>query len=263
MRRATRSSTCCLTASVSTSFERHASPRETPMARAARSRRPSPRFLRSAVPFPTPRPGASLRGRRGSSRHRVGRGHGPLDHFWQTGPLMWGAAATSKGRGPVRPPFSGRERILVTSRITANGYRRGRAKARAEPTGRDTRAVRMTRFWQSDQTCWPSSRWWPRSPNGPARRAARWCHCDVSWAWSATTTSAEASDISSTRRTSRSRAGRSSASPRRSRRRWPGVRLALHHRVGRLEIGEASVAIAAASAHRADAFARAGTRSSG
>jgi molybdopterin synthase catalytic subunit len=35
---------------------------------------------------------------------------------------------------------------------------------------------------------------------------------------------------------------------------WPGVRLALHHRAGRLEIGEASVAIAAASAHRADAF---------
>ena len=37
--------------------------------------------------------------------------------------------------------------------------------------------------------------------------------------------------------------------------RWPGVRLALHHRIGRLEIGEASVAIATASAHRADAFA--------
>ena len=37
--------------------------------------------------------------------------------------------------------------------------------------------------------------------------------------------------------------------------RWPGVRLSLHHRIGRLEIGEASVAIAAASAHRADAFA--------
>ena len=36
--------------------------------------------------------------------------------------------------------------------------------------------------------------------------------------------------------------------------RWPGVSLALHHRTGRLEIGEASVAIAAASAHRADAF---------
>src|SRR6185503_14314896 len=37
--------------------------------------------------------------------------------------------------------------------------------------------------------------------------------------------------------------------------RWPGVRMALHHRVGRLEIGDASVAIAAASAHRADAYA--------
>jgi molybdopterin synthase catalytic subunit len=37
--------------------------------------------------------------------------------------------------------------------------------------------------------------------------------------------------------------------------RWPSVRLALHHRVGHLEIGEASVAIAASSAHRADAFA--------
>jgi len=37
--------------------------------------------------------------------------------------------------------------------------------------------------------------------------------------------------------------------------RWPGARLALHHRVGRLEIGEASVAIVAASAHRAEAYA--------
>jgi molybdopterin synthase catalytic subunit len=37
--------------------------------------------------------------------------------------------------------------------------------------------------------------------------------------------------------------------------RWPSVRLALHHRIGRLEIGEVSVAIAAGSAHRADAFA--------
>jgi molybdopterin synthase catalytic subunit len=36
---------------------------------------------------------------------------------------------------------------------------------------------------------------------------------------------------------------------------WPGVRVAIHHRTGRLAIGEASVAIAAASAHRADAFA--------
>jgi molybdopterin synthase catalytic subunit len=37
--------------------------------------------------------------------------------------------------------------------------------------------------------------------------------------------------------------------------RWPGVRLALHHRLGRLEVGEASVAIAARSAHRGDAYA--------
>jgi molybdopterin synthase catalytic subunit len=37
--------------------------------------------------------------------------------------------------------------------------------------------------------------------------------------------------------------------------RWPGARLALHHRIGRLEIGEASVAIAVASAHRGDAYA--------
>jgi molybdopterin synthase catalytic subunit len=37
--------------------------------------------------------------------------------------------------------------------------------------------------------------------------------------------------------------------------RWPSVRLALHHRTGRLEVGEASVAIAAGSPHRAAAFA--------
>ena len=37
--------------------------------------------------------------------------------------------------------------------------------------------------------------------------------------------------------------------------RWPDVTLALHHRVGRIEIGDASVAIAAASPHRAHAFA--------
>jgi len=36
---------------------------------------------------------------------------------------------------------------------------------------------------------------------------------------------------------------------------WPGVRLAIHHRTGRLEIGEASVVIVAASAHRGEAFA--------
>lgn len=38
---------------------------------------------------------------------------------------------------------------------------------------------------------------------------------------------------------------------------WPSVRVAIHHRTGRLGIGEASVAIAAASPHRADAFAAA------
>jgi molybdopterin synthase catalytic subunit len=37
--------------------------------------------------------------------------------------------------------------------------------------------------------------------------------------------------------------------------RWPEARLAIHHRTGRVAIGEASVVIAAASAHRADAFA--------
>jgi molybdopterin synthase catalytic subunit len=37
--------------------------------------------------------------------------------------------------------------------------------------------------------------------------------------------------------------------------RWPGARLALQHRVGRLEVGEASIAIAVASAHRAEAYA--------
>jgi molybdopterin synthase catalytic subunit len=36
---------------------------------------------------------------------------------------------------------------------------------------------------------------------------------------------------------------------------WPEARIAIHHRTGRVAIGEASVAIAAASPHRADAFA--------
>jgi molybdopterin synthase catalytic subunit len=36
---------------------------------------------------------------------------------------------------------------------------------------------------------------------------------------------------------------------------WPSARVATHHRLGRLEIGEASIVIAAASAHRGDAFA--------
>jgi molybdopterin synthase catalytic subunit len=37
-------------------------------------------------------------------------------------------------------------------------------------------------------------------------------------------------------------------------RRWPGARIALEHRTGRLVVGEASVAIAVACPHRADAF---------
>ena len=36
---------------------------------------------------------------------------------------------------------------------------------------------------------------------------------------------------------------------------WPGARLGVHHRVGRIELSEASIVIAAASAHRAEAFA--------
>jgi len=37
--------------------------------------------------------------------------------------------------------------------------------------------------------------------------------------------------------------------------RWPGVRVALRHRVGRVPVGEASIAIVAAAPHRAEAFA--------
>lgn len=37
--------------------------------------------------------------------------------------------------------------------------------------------------------------------------------------------------------------------------RWPDARLAIHHRVGRVEVGEASVVIAARSRHRGNAFA--------
>ena len=36
---------------------------------------------------------------------------------------------------------------------------------------------------------------------------------------------------------------------------WPDTRLGVHHRIGRLEIGEVSIIIVAASAHRANAFA--------
>ena len=36
---------------------------------------------------------------------------------------------------------------------------------------------------------------------------------------------------------------------------WPDTRVGVHHRIGRLEIGEASIIIVAASPHRANAFA--------
>jgi molybdopterin synthase catalytic subunit len=36
---------------------------------------------------------------------------------------------------------------------------------------------------------------------------------------------------------------------------WPGARIRIRHRVGRLAVGEASVAIAAAAPHRDEAFA--------
>jgi molybdopterin synthase catalytic subunit len=36
---------------------------------------------------------------------------------------------------------------------------------------------------------------------------------------------------------------------------WPGASIGVHHRVGRIDIGQASIAIVAVSAHRADAFA--------
>lgn len=36
---------------------------------------------------------------------------------------------------------------------------------------------------------------------------------------------------------------------------WPGTRLGVHHRIGRLDVGEVSVIIVAASPHRGDAFA--------
>jgi molybdopterin synthase catalytic subunit len=36
---------------------------------------------------------------------------------------------------------------------------------------------------------------------------------------------------------------------------WPDARLGVHHRIGRIELGDASIIIVAASPHRADAFA--------
>lgn len=38
---------------------------------------------------------------------------------------------------------------------------------------------------------------------------------------------------------------------------WPLIRVAVEHRVGRVDVGEASVAVVVSSAHRTDAFAAA------
>jgi molybdopterin synthase catalytic subunit len=40
-----------------------------------------------------------------------------------------------------------------------------------------------------------------------------------------------------------------------ARERWPDARIALRHRLGRVPVGEASIAIVAAAPHRAEAFA--------
>jgi molybdopterin synthase catalytic subunit len=37
--------------------------------------------------------------------------------------------------------------------------------------------------------------------------------------------------------------------------RWPTARVAIHHRVGRLELGDAAVVVAVSTPHRAEAFA--------
>jgi len=39
-----------------------------------------------------------------------------------------------------------------------------------------------------------------------------------------------------------------------ARERWPGARIALRHRLGRVAVGEPSIAIVAAAPHRAQAF---------
>ena len=74
-------------------------------------------------------------------------------------------------------------------------------------------------------------------------------------AWSASTTPDARSSGSTTRRTRRWPKSRSSELPKKRASAGRQSRLAIHHRIGRLEIGEASVVIAAASPHRAEAFA--------
>jgi len=40
-----------------------------------------------------------------------------------------------------------------------------------------------------------------------------------------------------------------------ARERWPGIVLGIHHRTGRVDVGDASIVIVTGSAHRAEAFA--------
>ena len=70
----------------SPSSGRRASTRATRTAPAARSRRPSPRTSRSGTRWPT-RSARAQQYVAGAIRHglAIGHGHGPLDHFWQTG----------------------------------------------------------------------------------------------------------------------------------------------------------------------------------
>ena len=73
--------------------------------------------------------------------------------------------------------------------------------------------------------------------------------------WCGTTTRDARCAFSNTRRTSRWRVRALDLIVAEARETWPDARLAMHHRIGRIEIGEASIIIVAASAHRAHAFA--------
>ena len=172
----------------------------------------------------------------GAIRHglAIGHGHGPLDHFWQHRSGVRSAGRTLDGR-------SG-----------STGVESGFSRTRSEPY---TEAMTPLLAIGPDAAGARAAGRGGHRTSGAASRLRRRGR-DVSGPGAQPQRRPDASDTSSTRPTSRWRSGRSSGSPAKSQARWPGVRLALHHRIGRLEIGEASVAIAAASAHRADAFAR-------
>ena len=152
----------------------------------------------------------------GAIRHglAIGKGHGPLDHFWQIASPVKDGQARYYGRTAAI-------RLKPDVQDRAWHARSGRQLYRLL-------AARPSR------TCileWMST---PLLAIGPeplaleplvaavterraARRGGSTERSRRFWAWFATTTSAGASDISSTRRTSRSRGGRSSGLPARSR----------------------------------------------